>query len=163
MKNKIDIYTKDRHYIIKTNDEDFNKGNIFTSRKSINFADLSFLQEVEYEDHNDSGGGVTKDVEYIRLNAQEISSIFIDDIDINQAMINKAKWRGYKTKFPLLYHVQVFKDNFVYNWYPTTGSTTKQNTEFKHSSESLGYFQTFDDLLFYIDNVPSLPTPSKNN
>lgn len=157
-KNKISISLKDRNKIIYlyTDDDDFNKTNVFTSRRSMEIP-KSIQGEAEYEYEN--GGGCWQSWEDVsdafgKINSQEIIDVVINGNSINKEYEDLAKKSGYKMLFPLLYHFQIFRDdsNNIVNWYPTTGSTTVQDKTEKYSIEKLGFFDDFNKLLTYIKN-----------
>jgi len=156
-KYKIEIFLKKRDRVIYlyTNDNSFNATNTFTSRRSISVpAEIDGIGEEYYE----NGGGLFeswKDLDYKlgeSLNSQLIDDVHINEVSINAPFIKLAKKYNCELKFPLLYHFQIFLKNsaWVYNWYPTTGSTIKQNLSVKYSIEKVGYFNDFEELLNYI-------------
>ena len=90
--------------------------------------------------------------EYFKeLKIQNIYSVEINGIDINQEIIDEAKKYKAIVKFPLLHHIQfVFEDNpdWIFNWYPTTGTLSKQKaTEKQYSMKSLGKYLLIKEAL----------------
>ena len=85
------------------------------------------------------------------LKIQNIFSIYINGIDRNQEIIDEAAKAGATTKFPILYHVQFMFDSipeWIFNWYPTTGTLSKQkSTDKYYSMKSLGNYLTIKEAL----------------
>lgn len=85
------------------------------------------------------------------LKGQNILSVEINGVDTNQEIIDEAEKVGATVKFPLLYHIQFEFDSipeWVFNWYPTTGTLSKQKTTDKyHSMKSLGTHLTIKEAL----------------
>lgn len=92
-----------------------------------------------------------KDEWFSELKSQNIYSIEINDVNINQEITEEAKKFGATCEFPLLYHVQFrFNNNsdWVFNWYPTTGTLSKQKaTDKYYSMKSLGKHLTIKEAL----------------
>jgi hypothetical protein len=153
-KIKISFFSKERDLYLYTNDETFNDTNIFSSRRSI---DIPTQIEGIGEFYDEKGGGNFEtwedaDKHFGRINSQEIKGIKIDEKDINDSLIKITEAYGYTAIFPLLYHMQITKDDSenVVNWYPTTGSTTIQNKTQRYSIKKLGTFMDLEDLLIYM-------------
>ena len=143
---------RERTYIFKTDEEI--PLEYFKTRKSLD--EWSFPKYVKgtVEEENENGGGMYEWKEFAffdELKIQNIFSISIDGVDINQDIIDETSKFGATTKFPILYHVQFIFDSipeWVFNWYPTTGTLSKQKTTDKyHSMKSLGNYPTVREAL----------------
>lgn len=139
-------------YIFKTNDDI--PLAYFTARGSLSEYDFPRYAKGTVEDFTDSSGGIVewKDFkDFDSFKAQNIVSIEVNGVNINDEIIEAAKAYGATVKFPLLYHIQFeFKSNpdWIYNWYPTTGTLSKQKTTDKfYRMQSLGFFTTVEDAL----------------
>lgn len=85
------------------------------------------------------------------LQSQNIYSISINRVNIDQPIIEAAEKVGATAKFPLLYHIQFsFQDKpeWVFNWYPTTGTLSRQKTTSKtYRTDNLGKYETVEEAL----------------
>jgi hypothetical protein len=85
------------------------------------------------------------------LKIQNLLSISINGVDINQEITDIASTYGAETKFPMLYQAQFTFDSipeWVFNWYPNTGTLSKQKrTEKQYSMKSLGNYPTIKEAL----------------
>jgi hypothetical protein len=158
MKNEVTVNTgrqkgfRERVYIFKT-DQDIPL-EYFKTRKSLD--EYSFPRYVEgtVEDYSEGGGGMVdwKDFDdFYDFKINNIESIYINGVNINQEIIDEAEKRNATVRFPLMYHVQFeFKDipEWIFNWYPTTGTLSKQKaTEKQYSMKSLGNYSTIKEAL----------------
>jgi len=162
MKNEITINTgrlkgyRERTFIFKT-DEDIDL-DYFRTRKTLDY--WLFPKDVkgEVEAYNDSGMGWYNwkdfsnpaDDWFTEFKIQNIFSIFINAVDINQSIINECAKRKVEAKFPLLYHVQfIFPENkeWVFNWYPTTGTLTKQKDDYYSIKKIEGEYLSVNQAL----------------
>jgi hypothetical protein len=158
MKHEIIIKTgkikklKERTYIFKTNEEI--PLEYFKTRKSLDLYTFPKYVNGTVEDYYDEGGETVewKDfVDFIEFTIQNIISIHINGVDINQDIIDTASTHGATTKFPMLYHAQFEFETipeWVFNWYPNTGTLSKQKaTEKQYSMKSLGNYPTIKEAL----------------
>jgi hypothetical protein len=163
MKNEITIETgrlkgyRERTFIFKTN-EDIDL-DYFTTRRTLDY--WLFPKDVkwEVEMYTESGGAFWdekswKDFEnddwFTEFKIQNIFSISINAVDINQSIINECAKRKVEVKFPLLYHVQfIFPENkeWVFNWYPTTGTLTKQKDDYYSIKKIEGEYLSVNQAL----------------
>lgn len=163
MKNEIKIETgrqkgfRERTYVFKTDDDSVL--DYFRTRKSLDFYSFPKYTAGTVEEYNDGGGGCYEwkifatemDDFFVDLKVQNIFNVFINDVNINQDIIDEAKRSGATCEFPLMYHVQFrFEHNpdWVFNWYPTTGTLSKQKaTDKYYSMKSLGNHSTIKEAL----------------
>jgi len=147
-----------------TNDNKFNATNVFTSRKSIEIP--TYIEGVG-EEYYENGGAWFNSWKEVSdywggtINAQIIDDVRINDVSINRPFIKLAKKYKCDLKFPLLYHFQIIPPTgkYVYNWYPTTGTSTKQDLNKKYSFHKVGYFNDFEELLKHITHeIKKTPT-----
>lgn len=158
MKNEIIVTTgklkgfRERTFIFRT-DEDLSL-EYFKTRKSLDEWSFPRYIKGEVEDGYENGGGMCewKDFDWFdQLKINNIFSISINGVDINQEIIDEAGKFGAVVSFPLMYHVQFrFEHNpdWVFNWYPTTGTLSKQKaTDKYYSMKSLGNHSTIKEAL----------------
>lgn len=163
MKNEIVIITgrqkgfEDTTYQFRT-DEDISL-EYFKERRSLEqYSPLKYTQGEVLVINNK--GGISPmtwydffetDEYFKELKVQNIFSVKINDVDINQDVIDEAEKYNATAKFPLLTHIQFeFKNNpdWIFNWYPTTGTLSKQKaTETQYSMKSLGKHLTIKEAL----------------
>lgn len=148
---------RERTFVFKTN-QDIPLG-YFKTRKSLDQYSFPKYIDGTVEEYNEGGGGVYEwknfDDEatgwFDDLKVQNIFSIHINGVNINQEIIDEAAKVGATTKFPILYHVQFMFDSipeWIFNWYPTTGTLSKQKTTDKYySMKSLGNYLTIKEAL----------------
>ena len=158
MKNVIEISTgkvkgyREREYIFKT-DQDIPL-EYFSCRRSLSAFSFPRYVEGTVENYCDSNGGMCewKDFnDFADLKIQNIKTIKINGENINDAITRLAEEVGATVKFPLIYHIQfIFKKNptWVFNWYPTTGTLSKQKTTDNfYRMKNLGVYEKVKDAL----------------
>jgi len=141
MKTTITIKTgklnkyRERTFIFKTN-EKINT-NYFTTRKTLHAFNFPAHVKGDVQQLSDDSGIMWEwsdfaiaDVSFWNeLQVQNIISIHINNVDINQNIEAYAEAQGFKAVFPLIYHIQFTSEDvsqYVFNWYPTTGTLTRQ-------------------------------------
>jgi len=142
-----------RTFVFKT--EDKISLDYFISRGTINRYSFPKYLEGTVEDYYIESAVTVRKwkdfCEFDQLRSPNIFSIFVNNKNIDEPIIEAAKKVGAEVKFPLLYHVQFFfKDipDWVFNWYPTTGTLSRQKTtENFYRTNNLGVFIKVEDAL----------------
>ena len=158
MKYEITIHTgklkgfRQREYTFSTDQEI--PVEYFTTRRSLSSYDFPRYVEGEVTETTETGGRLSswKDFNnFQELNVQNIKDILVNGKSINEQIIKEAKKHGAEVKFPLLYQAQfIFADNpdWVFNWYITTGTLSKQKTTEKYYRMiRLGIFADLESAL----------------
>ena len=160
-KNKIIITTgklkgcRDRKYIFRTNQDSVL--DYFKRRGSISKWNFPEYCDGTVEEYHDNGGWAGTWTEFFlvdffsNLKAQNILSIHINGEDINEEIAELARKYKAEATFPLIYQVQFHfedKPDWVFNWYPTTGTLTKQKTtDMYHRMKNLGKHKNTEEAL----------------
>lgn len=159
-KNQIIINTgkskkdRERQFIFST---DQNVLDYFTQRNSITKWDFPKYCDGTVEEYDEGGGWMGSWMEFYEqdffdcLKIQNIESISVNGKNINKEVCEIAKSYGAKVLFPMMYHAQfIFEDktDWVFNWYPTTGTLTKQRaTNDFYRIKKIGVYKYAEDAL----------------
>ena len=163
MKYYIEIVTgkkkayRDRVYTFET-DESI-PVEYFTCRRSLSGYDFPKYVKGLVSESDDSGGSQWdwKDFDdFSSLGVQNIVSISVNGVDINNPIIEAAKKLDAEVNFPTMFMAQFTfskKPEWVYNWYITTGTLSKQKKTDKYfRMTNLGNSATIENTLNICSN-----------